>query len=150
MYRVYVDADACPVKKEIVRVAKRMNIEVIMLMDTSHMYQDGYSKVFIVDQGKDSVDYILVNMVSKNDIVVTQDYGVASMVLSKGAYAINQNGLIYNEENIERLLFERHLSQELRRAGKKSSKHKKRNKDADLNFEKVFEELCYKVYNEIL
>lgn len=146
---IYVDADACPVKKEIVAVAQKLNIEVVMLMDTSHMYDDGYSKVFIVDQGKDSVDYVLVNMVSKDDVVVTQDYGVASMVLSKGAYAINQNGLIYSEGNIERLLFERHLSQELRRSGKKSSRHKKRSKDADLNFQKIFEKLCNQVYNKV-
>ena len=139
---IYVDADACPVKKEIVQVASKLNIPVIMLMDISHIYKDGYSTVIIVDQGKDAVDMALVNKAQKGDIIVTQDYGVATMSLAKGAFAINQNGCIYNEENIDRLLFERHISQKQRRAGKKGPRHKKRKKNDNSFFLQQFEKLC--------
>ena len=143
--KIYVDADACPVKKEIVNIAKILSIEVIMIMDTSHTYEDGYSDTIIVDKGRDSVDFVLINRIGKNDIVVTQDYGVATMALARQAYAINQNGRVYSEENIERLLFERHLSQELRKSGKRNTKHKKRSKEDNEKFEKAFSELCEKV-----
>lgn len=142
---IYVDADACPVKKEIVQVASKFKIPVVMLMDVSHIYEDGYSTVIIVDQGKDAVDMALVNRAQKGDLIVTQDYGVATMVLSKGAFAINQNGRIYNEENIDQLLFERHISQQQRRAGQKGPKHKKRNKTHNLFFLQQFEKLCIQV-----
>ena len=140
--KILVDADACPVKDIIVKIAKKLNIEVIMFIDTSHILEDGYSRVLTVGQGKDAVDIALINQTQNGDVVVTQDYGVASMALGKKAYAINQNGLIYNEENIDRLLFERHLSQKIRRAGGKTSGPKKRSKKNNQKFENVFKELC--------
>ena len=92
--RILVDADACPVKKEILEIAKEKNIEVSMFFDNAHVYEDGYSTVYILDKGADSVDYFLINKTVAGDIIVTQDYGVATMALSKKAYPINQNGLI--------------------------------------------------------
>ena len=61
--KIIVDADACPVKEEILSVAKKNQIEVIMYFDTSHVYEDGYSQVFIVDKGADSVDFALMNKI---------------------------------------------------------------------------------------
>ncbi len=140
--RILVDADACPVKREIVEVAKEFTADVIMFIDTSHEINDGYSQVVTVDKGRDSVDIALANRVCKNDIVVTQDYGVATMALAKGAFPINQNGMVYNENNIDRLLFERHLSQELRRSGKRGSKTKKRSKEDNDKFRNAIRELA--------
>ncbi|NLL07269.1 MAG: YaiI/YqxD family protein [Clostridiaceae bacterium] len=139
--KILVDADACPVKKIIVNIAKEKNIHVVMLIDTSHDIDDGYSEVIIVDKARDSVDFALVNKVDKGDIVVTQDYGVAAMALAKGAKAINQNGLIYSNENMDKLLFERHLSQKVRRSGSRVSGPAKRTKDNDEKFEKAFKYL---------
>lgn len=141
---IYIDADACPVKSEIVQIASKLDIPVVMLMDVSHIYEDGYSQVIIVDQGKDAVDMALVNKAQKGDIIVTQDYGVATMSLAKGAFAINQNGRIYSEENIDRLLFERHIAQKQRRAKEKGPKHKKRSKNDNSLFLDQFEKLCLK------
>lgn len=132
--QVLVDADACPVKELIVREARRFGISVIMLTDTSHELGDGYSRILTVDKGKDSVDIMLANLVRPGDIVVTQDYGVAAMALGHGAKALNQNGLVFTEENIDRLLFERYLSQRLRRAGGKAGKVRKRSKSDDEEF----------------
>lgn len=136
--KILVDADACPVKDIIVKIAKKYGLKVIMFIDTSHIYCDNYSEVVTVDKGKDSVDFALANKISRNDIVVTQDYGVATMALSKQALAINQNGLIYNSDNIDKLLFERYLSQKMRRSGSSSrgSNQKKRTKENDIAFEK--------------
>lgn len=137
--KILVDADACPVKKIIVNIAKSKNIHVIMLIDTSHEINDGYSEVVMVDKARDSVDFALVNKVDKGDIVVTQDYGVAAMTLAKGAKAINQNGLIYSDENMNKLLFERHLSQKVRRSGGRVSGPSKRTMEQDEKFKKSFE-----------
>ena len=116
--RVLVDADACPVKQEILRQCKARNIPVVMLIDTSHVINDGYSEVITVDKARDSVDIKLINLLKKDDIVVTQDYGVAAMALGKGAKALNQNGMVYNADNMDRLLFERYLGAKVRRADK--------------------------------
>ena len=140
--QILVDADACPVKEIIVKIARRYHLPVTMLIDTSHELEDGYSSVITVDKARDSVDIALINLVKAGDIVVTQDYGVAAMALGKKARAVNQNGLIYTDNNIDKLLFERHLGQKLRRAGKKtggkSINAKKRVKADDEIFERVF------------
>ncbi|MCX8130448.1 MAG: YaiI/YqxD family protein [Clostridia bacterium] len=136
--KILVDADACPVKEIIVKIAKEYSIKVIMLCDTSHILYDGYSEIITVDKSCDSVDFALVNKAEKSDIVVTQDYGVATMCLSKGVTVLNQNGLIYNESNIDRLLFERHLSQKIRRSGGRCGSIRKRTKEDDVKFEKAF------------
>jgi uncharacterized protein YaiI (UPF0178 family) len=108
-----------------------------MIIDTSHELFDGYSTVITVDTGRDSVDIKLINLLKCGDIVVTQDYGVAAMGLGKGAKALNQNGLIYTGENIDRLLFERHLGQKVRRAGGRTGTIKKRSRENDEAFEKA-------------
>lgn len=136
--KILVDADACPVKEIIVRLAKQAGIPVIMLIDTSHLLNDGYSTVITVDKGRDSADIRLVNLIQPQDIVVTQDFGVAAMALAKGAKAVSQNGMLYDDSNMDRLLFERALGQKVRRAGGRSGKIKKRTKQNDEAFEHVF------------
>ena len=136
--RILVDADACPVKEIIVAEAKKRNIEVIMIIDTSHEINDGYSNVITVDKARDSVDIKLINILSNEDIVVTQDYGVAAMALGKKAIALNQNGLVYTDKNMDTLLFERFVGQKLRRAGKLTNTARKRTKEDDENFRSKF------------
>lgn len=139
--KILVDADACPVKQIIVRIAKEHNIPVIMFIDTSHVINDGYSEVKILDKAVDSVDIALANHVAKDDIVVTQDYGVAAMALPKGAKAVNQNGLIYSSENIDKLLFERHIGKKVRQGGGRTQGPRKRTKEDDESFERAFRNL---------
>jgi len=136
--KILVDADACPVKEIIVRLAKERCISVTMLTDTSHRLNDGYSKVITVDKQADSVDFTLIGLLAREDIVVTQDYGLAAMVLGKGAKAVNQNGLEYTDENIDRLLMERHLGAKVRRGGGRTKGPAKRTKADNVQFEAVF------------
>ncbi|GHV37352.1 UPF0178 protein [Synergistales bacterium] len=136
--KILVDADACPVKQIVVRLAKQRHIPVIMLIDTSHELDDGYSEVITVSQQADSVDFALMNLLSIDDIVVTQDFGLAAMVLGKGARAINQNGLVYTNENIESLLMERYIGQKTRRGGGRTKGPAKRTKEDDERFTNAF------------
>jgi hypothetical protein len=133
--RILVDADACPVKHIILKVAKQHKLPVVMFIDTSHQIDDGYSEVITVDKQQDSADIALINRTDSGDLVVTQDYGLAAMVLGKGARAINQNGTIYSSENMDRILFERHISQKIRRSGGRTSGPGKRTRADDERFE---------------
>jgi len=135
--QILVDADACPVKEIIVKIAKQCKLPVTMLIDTSHELNDGYSTVITVDKARDSVDIALINLVKSGDIVVTQDYGVAALALGKKAKVINQNGLIYNDGNIDKLMFERHLGQKIRRAGGRTANVKRRTDEDNEKFERA-------------
>ena len=147
--KIYVDADACPVVKIIEVLAKRYGIKVTLLCDTNHILTSDYSEVKVISAGADAVDFALVNMIAKGDVVVTQDYGVASMVLGKGGYCIHQSGKIFSDDNIGGLLMDRHLAKKARMS--KARHHikgpKKRTKDDDLMFEKAFEDLIVKLIN---
>jgi hypothetical protein len=141
--KIYVDADACPVVGIVELVARKNNIPVVLLCDTNHVLSSDYSEVKIIGAGADAVDFALINMCKKGDIVVTQDYGVAAMALGKGAYAIHQSGKWYTNDNIDRMLMERHLNKKSRRA---SGKHhlkgpKKRTEEDDVRFRESFEKL---------
>jgi len=119
---ILVDADACPVKEIIIETAKNYHIPVTMFMDTSHVMDNINCEVITVDKGHDSADFAIVNRISKGDIAVTQDYGLACMLMAKGAHVINQNGFLYTEENIDSLLMRRHVSGKLRRSGKRNGR----------------------------
>ncbi|MGD0154385.1 MAG: YaiI/YqxD family protein [Thermacetogeniaceae bacterium] len=133
--RILVDADACPVKQVVIKVAKEHKLPVIMFIDTSHQLNDGYSEVVTVDTQRDSVDIALINRTNAEDIVITQDYGLAALALARSARAINQNGIIYSPDNMDRFLFERHISQKIRRSGGRTAGPKKRTRADDERFE---------------
>ena len=135
---IFIDADACPVVEITVVAAKKRNIPVVLLCDTNHIMSAGYAKVITVDQGSDSVDYALVNLCGKGDIVVTQDYGVAAMALSKGSRVIHQSGLIYSDANIDGLLDNRYLAGKARRSSSKChfKGPKKRTPEDDESYKK--------------
>ena len=147
MPHIYVDADACPVVKQIEKVAKCHNIPVTLFCDTNHVLKSDYSEVKIIGAGADAVDFALVNSCRAGDIVVTQDYGVAAMALARGAYAINQDGWQYTNENIEGLLAKRHFIKKMRNA---THKHhlkgpRKRTVEDDEKFTEALEQLLYKL-----
>ena len=140
---IYVDADACPVVHIVEQVAENNNIQVMPLCDTNHVLHSDYSEVRVIGAGADAVDFALISLCKKSDIVVTQDYGVAAMALGKGAYAIHQSGKWYTDENIDQMLMERHMNKKARRAsGKNHMKGpKKRTEDDDIRFRQSFEKL---------
>lgn len=106
------------------------------------LYSD-YSEVIVVGAGADAVDYKLISICHKGDIVVSQDYGVAAMALGKGAYAIHQSCKWYTNDNIDRMLMERHLKKKARRGSSKNhiKEPKKRTSEDDERFAQSFEKL---------
>ena len=143
---IYVDADACPVTHIVEKVAAECGLPVTLLCDTNHVLTSAYSTVKVIDAGRDAVDFALINLVQRGDIVVTQDYGVAAMALGRQASAIHQSGRWYTNDNIDRLLMERHMAKEARR---KSSKNhlrgpKKRTDEDDKRFEESFRQMIEK------
>lgn len=141
--RILVDADACPVVKIIEQTAKEFNTEVILFCDTNHVLFSAYSTVRTVGAGADAVDFALTAECKRGDIVVTQDYGVAAMILSKGAHGLHQSGMRYTDENIDRLLAERHMAKKARmsRAKHHMKGPKKRTQEDDLRFRTALEAL---------
>lgn len=148
--KILVDADACPVVRIVEQVAEKENIRVILLCDTNHVLYSDYSEVKVIGAGADAVDFALVNLCEKGDIVVTQDYGVAAMALGKGAFGIHQSGKWYTNDNIDRMLMERHIHKKERRAkGKHHVKGPaKRTAEDDMRFEESFIKLVKKGMTE--
>lgn len=145
--KIFVDADACPVVRIVETVAKRRQIPVTLLCDTNHLLTSDYSDVITIGAGADAVDFALINLCSRGDVVVSQDYGVAALALGKGAYAIHQSGREYTQENIDLLLMERHMAKKARMS---KAKHHlkgpaKRTREDDERFEAVFEALLERI-----
>ena len=147
--RVFVDADACPVVGIIEKVAREHNVPVTLLCDTNHVLSSAYSEVIVVGAGADAVDYKLISICHKGDIVVSQDYGVAAMALGKGAYAIHQSGKWYTNENIDQMLMERHLNKKARRASRKNHLKgpRKRASEDNERFREPFEKMIQVLQN---
>lgn len=144
--KIFVDADACPVVDIVEDIATKYNIPVTLLCDTNHVLTSDYSEVIVVGAGADAVDYKLISICHRGDIVVTQDYGVAAMALGKGAYAIHQSGKWYTDENIDQMLMERHLNKKARRASSRNhiKGPRKRTEEDDQRFAESFEKLLRK------
>ena len=144
--KILIDGDGCPVIDIAISVAKKFNIEVVIMCDTSHIFNKEGAKTMVFSKGADSVDFALINYLEKEDIVIKQDYGLAAMEMNKASYVINQNGMIYNDENIDRLLYSRHISKKIRKSGGKTKGPKKRTKEDDINFEKTLNEILELIY----
>ena len=148
--QIFVDADACPVVGIVENVAEKYNIPVTLLCDTNHVLTSEYSEVIVVGAGADAVDYKLISICHRGDIVVSQDYGVAAMALGKGAYAIHQSGKWYADDNIDQMLMERHLNKKARRSSYKNHVKgtRKRTEEDDIRFAQSFERMVMKSLQE--
>ena len=149
--QIFVDADACPVVGIVEKIAKEHNVPVTLLCDTNHVLSSDYSEVIVVGAGADAVDYKLISICHKGDIVVSQDYGVAAMALGKGAYAIHQSGKWYTNDNIDQMLMERHLNKKARRSSHKNhiKGPKKRTEVDDERFAQSFEKMYFMVQEKL-
>ena len=144
-FKTLIDADACPVTRLAESILKKYSIPCILFCDTSHVMQSDYSQVITASKGADSVDFALLSLVNANDVVITQDYGLAALCLAKGAFVINQNGMQYTNDNIDTLLTSRHINAKIRASGARHKGPKKRTKEADESFEAAFENLIQKL-----
>lgn len=132
--KILIDADGCPVVEITIRVCKENNLPCLLLCDTAHEFHKDGAQTHVFDKGSDSVDYALVNRVVPGDIVVTQDYGLASMCLARGAAVLHQDGWEYTADNIDALLLARHESRKYRASGGRTKGPKKRSQQQNRAF----------------
>lgn len=138
---LFIDADGCPVTDLAVKLAMQYGIRCTILCDTSHRLEKSGARTITVSKGADSVDFALVNLVHRGDLVVTQDYGLAAMCLSRGAVPIHQDGMIYSDDNIDSLLFFRAAAKKIRSGGGRLKGPSRRTKEQDLAFARTLERL---------
>lgn len=148
MVKLLIDADGCPVVDLTIETAKRFQLPVLLLCDTAHEMQREGAETITVSKGADAVDFVLVNRVQKGDVVVTQDYGLAAMVLAKQGYPIDQNGRVYSDSNIDQLLHGRHVAKKIRQAGGRMKGPKKRRPEDNDNFERSLVELLKRIVSD--
>ena len=138
---VFIDADGCPVTDLAVGLARQYHIGCSIFCDTSHRIERDGAVTITVSKGADSVDFALVNRIHAGDIVVTQDYGLAAMCLSKQAIPIHQDGMVYTNENMDSLLFFRTAAKKIRNAGGRLKGPSRRTKEQDKAFAAALKKL---------
>lgn len=134
MVRILVDGDACPVRGELLKLHQKYPFEWWIFIDVNHQIEETEANVMICDQGKDSVDLVLLKHAQSHDLVVTGDLGLAGLALAKGCYVLDFNGRQILEDEMDALLWERSLYQKLRRQGKHSPRQKPRRKTDNMHF----------------
>lgn len=118
--KVIVDADACPVKDIIMKETAHRLVPVILVSSLSHYStQDlpDHVRAVYVEAGPDAADFKVVQLAAKDDIVVTQDYGLASLLLPKGCTVLHHKGFEYDARNIDHLLETRYMGSMIRKGG---------------------------------
>lgn len=143
-FELWIDADACPVVDTAIRIAQSLQIPVTLVCDDAHHMQREGARTIMVLRGADSADLKLVNLLKKDDVVVTQDYGLAALCLARGAQVLDQNGRIYTNDNIDSLLGMRHVSARIRRGGGRLKGPPKREKWQDEQFAKTLTQILSK------
>lgn len=139
--KVLIDADGCPVVDIAVRLCKKFALPCLILCDTAHEFFREGAQTLVFDKGADSVDYALANRVEAGDIVVTQDYGLASVCLARRARVLHQDGWEYTQDNIDALLLVRHDSRKFRAAGGRTKGPRKRAEAQNRAFEAALQKL---------
>ena len=139
--KVLIDADGCPVVDMTVKLCGKYRVSCIILCDTAHEMQREGAQTLTFDKGADSVDFALVNRICAGDLVITQDYGLASMCLARNAFVLHQDGWTYTEDNIGALLFQRAESRRYRASGGRLKGPAKRTRQQDQTFYNALEQL---------
>lgn len=132
--KVLIDGDACPVVEIAVSLCREYGVSCLLLCDTAHATERAGAQTLIFDKGSDSVDFALVNRVEPGVLVITQDYGLASMCLARQARVLHQDGWEYTEYNIQALLFQRGESRKYRASGGRTKGPAKRTAAQDSAF----------------
>lgn len=139
--KVYIDADGCCVVSIVVNLCKEYCIPCVIVSDFSHEFSKYDVEHIRVSKGKDSADFKIISLVEINDIIVTQDYGLAALGLSKHAKVIRFDGFEFNNDNIDALLLTRHTTQKLRKSNIKTKGPSKRTPKDDYKFTRAFKNL---------
>jgi len=141
LIKVLIDADACPRKvMEIVGEARdEFGYELVLVSSFNHRHTPGpgVRQIYVGDEDQ-ATDLAVINETAARDIVITQDWGLAALVLGRGARAIDPNGRVFSEEKMEFLLEERHLKAKYRRSGGRTRGPSARKDEHDRRFRESF------------
>lgn len=143
--KIFVDADSCPVKQEILTLAKEYNSDVVFVASIRHMMNETMEGTWkYVDPDAEAADLYIFNHLQKGDVLVTQDIGLAGLALSKQVHVLSPRGYIFEEDKMADELHFRHLAAKARRSGV-YSKGPKAFTDADesrfiVNMKKILSE----------
>ncbi len=148
-FKLYIDADGCPVVGIALKAASRRRVESFLICDTAHQMTRRGAETIVVDKGADSADFAIVSRLDPGDLVITQDYGLAAMCLSKEARVIDQNGMRYTADNIDGLLNQRAQAAKIRRAGGRTRGSSKRTREQNDAFLNAFHAMITEAYETI-
>lgn len=121
--RFVIDGDGSPVKEEVIRLGKKFQLPVLIITSVDHYTMKEYPdfvQFIYVDKGADRADYQIVKEIKPGDLLITQDYGLASLVLPKKARVFHHSGMEYLPETIDQLLMQRYIGGQMRKAGKRT------------------------------
>lgn len=130
--KLLIDADASPVKNEVIKLAEHFGLKVVIVSSISHFTFETYPdfvEVVYVETGADRADFKIVQLAQPGDIIITQDYGLASLLLPKKCRVVHHRGYEYTSENIDMLLHNRHFSALERQSGVRTKGPKSFTKD---------------------
>ncbi|GAA3728913.1 YaiI/YqxD family protein [Salinicoccus jeotgali] len=139
--KVLVDADACPVKDIVIESVARKSIPVVLVSSLSHYSPKdlpSHVESIYVEAGPDAADFRIVKLAEGEDIIVTQDYGLASLLLPKGCTVIHHKGFMYTNDNIDHLLETRYMGAMIRKGGGRTKGPKPLSKEDRMAFSELF------------
>lgn len=120
MTHIIIDGDACPVVNSVIELTQETGIFVTIIRSFSHFstqIDPEHVRTVYVDDGPESVDYKIVQLAFSEDIVITQDYGLASLLLNKVRFVMHHKGFLFNDDNIQQLLDQRYINAQIRKQG---------------------------------
>ena len=118
MLDIYVDADACPVKQEVCKVAKRYKLKVVFVANAwMRIPEESEARLVVVEGQFNAADDWIIEQISHNDIVITADIPLADRCIKKHARVLGHTGRRFSEDNIGQMMATRGLLSELREAG---------------------------------
>ena len=140
--RIIIDGDATPreVRKICEQESKKRKIKLVLVCSFDHEISEEY-EIIKVSKGNDAADYKIVEIFEKGDLLITQDYGLASLVLNKSNAVINPSGYLYTKKNIDNLLHTRYIGQKIRKGGGKTKGPSKRKKEDDEVFKNTLRKI---------
>ena len=147
-FTLYIDADGCPVINQALGAASRRRVPSFLICDTAHVFSRRGAETITVDKGADSADFAIVKRLNPGDLVITQDYGLAALCLSRGAKVIDQNGMRYTPENIGGLLESRAEAARVRRSGGRLKGPARRTAQQNEAFMTAFQAMVQEAYEE--
>lgn len=128
--RLLIDGDGTPDREGIKEIAMRYHVEMLVFCDYAHVIEDDYFTTIQCEVGKDSVDMTLYGYATADDIAITQDYGLAALLLTKHVDVLHVSGKRITDHNIERLLDSRYTGYKQRKkSGHIRGPHKRTNKE---------------------